>query len=165
MKYIDLSHEIKNNMPVYPGDIDVNLTKEKDFNKDGYNMYSLYTEMHAGTHIDAPLHMKDNKKFISEYPIEKFIGNVALLDVRGEKIIELKDEYYKNIKENDIVKISSPNGVSNEFLVKLSRTVKKNHIYAPMHYIEANSLLPSIFDTYSKEPNFKYVPVKIEKVS
>ena len=53
MKYIDLSHEIKNNMPVYPGDIDVNLTKEKDFNKDGYNMYSLYTEMHAGTHIDA----------------------------------------------------------------------------------------------------------------
>ena len=30
MKYIDLSHEIKNNMPVYPGDIDVNLTKEKD---------------------------------------------------------------------------------------------------------------------------------------
>ena len=23
MKYIDLSHEIKNNMPVYPGDIDV----------------------------------------------------------------------------------------------------------------------------------------------
>ena len=24
-------------MPVYPGDIDVNLTKEKDFNKDGYN--------------------------------------------------------------------------------------------------------------------------------
>lgn len=103
MKYIDLSHEIKNNMPVYPGDIDVNLTKEKDFSKDGYNMYSLYTEMHAGTHIDAPLHMKDNKKFISEYPIEKFIGNVALLDVRGEKIIELKDEYYKNIKENDIV--------------------------------------------------------------
>lgn len=103
MKYIDLSHEIKNNMPVYPGDIDVNLTKEKDFNKDGYNMYSLYIEMHAGTHIDAPLHMKDNKKFISEYPIEKFIGNVALLDVRGEKIIELKDEYYKNIKENDIV--------------------------------------------------------------
>jgi len=103
MKYIDLSHEIKNNMPVYPGDIDVNLTKEKDFNKYGYNMYSLYTEMHAGTHIDSPLHMKDNKKFISEYPIEKFIGNVALLDVRGEKIIELKDEYYKNIKENDIV--------------------------------------------------------------
>ena len=59
--------------------------------------------MHAGTHIDAPLHMQENKSYISDYPIERFIGNVALLDVRGEKIIDVKDEYYINIKENDIV--------------------------------------------------------------
>lgn len=69
-----------------------------------------------------------------------------------------------DIKENDLVKVTSPNGISNTFLVKLSRTVKKNHLYAPMHYIEANSVLPSIFDTYSKEPNYKYAPVKIEKI-
>ena len=59
--------------------------------------------MHAGTHIDAPLHMQENKSYISDYPIERFIGNVALLDVRGETIIDVKDEYYINIKENDIV--------------------------------------------------------------
>ncbi len=70
-----------------------------------------------------------------------------------------------DIKENDMVKVSSPNGVSNKFLVKLSRTVKKDQLYAPMHYIEANSVLPSIFDTYSKEPNYKYGPVKIEKIN
>ena len=62
------------------------------------------------------------------------------------------------------MKISSPNGVTNTFLVKLSRTVKSGDIYAPMHYIEANSVLTSVFDTYSKEPNYKYVPVKIEKI-
>ena len=70
-----------------------------------------------------------------------------------------------DIRENDMVKVSSPNGVSNKFLVKLSRTVKKDQLYAPMHYIEANSVLPSIFDTYSKEPNYKYGPVKIEKIN
>ena len=75
---------------------------------------------------------------------------------------DLADEL--GIKDNETIKITSPNGVSNNFFVKLSRTVKKDQIYAPMHYIEANSLLPSIFDTYSKEPNFKYVPVKIEKI-
>ena len=68
------------------------------------------------------------------------------------------------INENDKVKLTSPNGITNTFLVKLSRTVKKDQIYAPMHYIETNSLLTSTFDTYSKEPNFKYVPVKLEKV-
>ena len=93
------------------------------------------------------------------YDVEAIVPRRGYVNINNELAEEL------NIKENDIVKISSPNGVSNEFLVKLSRTVKKNHIYAPMHYIEANSLLPSIFDTYSKEPNFKYVPVKIEKVS
>ena len=75
---------------------------------------------------------------------------------------ELAEEL--GISDNDKIKISSPNGVTNTFEVKLSRTVKKNQLFAPMHYIEANSLLPSIFDTYSKEPNFKYVPVKIEKI-
>ncbi len=75
---------------------------------------------------------------------------------------DLADEL--KIKENETIKLTSPNGVSNNFVVKLSRTIKKNQIYAPMHYIETNSLLPSIFDTYSKEPNFKYVPVKIEKI-
>ena len=68
------------------------------------------------------------------------------------------------INENEKIKIVSPNGVINYFIVKFSRNVKKDHLFAPMHYVEANSVLPSIFDKYSKEPSFKYVPVNIEKV-
>lgn len=59
--------------------------------------------MHAGTHIDAPKHILQTDKYISDYPIERFVGNAILLDVRGESIIEVKDEYYRSIKENDIV--------------------------------------------------------------
>ena len=103
MEYIDLSYDIKNEMPVYPGDMELNLSKEKDYDKDEFNLYTVSTSMHVGTHIDAPLHMCKNKKFISEYSIDKFIGNAVLLDVRGEKVIEIKDEYYRDIKENDIV--------------------------------------------------------------
>ena len=103
MKYIDLSYDIKNEMPVYPGDMELNLSKEKDYDKDEFNLYTVSTSMHVGTHIDAPLHMGKNKKFISEYSIDKFIGNAVLLDVRGEKVIGIKDDYYRDIKENDIV--------------------------------------------------------------
>lgn len=102
MKYIDLSHEIKNDMPIYPGDMEVKLNKEKDYVRDGYNSYSFSSDMHVGTHIDAPLHMCNNK-YISEYSVEKFIGNAVLLDVRGKKVIDIEDEYYRDIKENDIV--------------------------------------------------------------
>lgn len=103
MKYIDLSHEIKNEMPIYPGDVEVNLEQVNKYEEDGYNGYSLFTGMHAGTHIDAPKHILQTDKYISDYPIERFVGNAILLDVRGESIIEVKDEYYRSIKENDIV--------------------------------------------------------------
>lgn len=103
MKYVDLSYDIKSEMPVYPGDIKLHSNKEKDYENDGFNLYSFFTSMHLGTHIDAPMHMSKNKKFISEYSIDKFIGNAVLLDVRGEKVIGVKEEYYRDIKESDIV--------------------------------------------------------------
>lgn len=37
MKYIDLSHDIKNGMPIYPGDTEVKISKENDYEEDGYN--------------------------------------------------------------------------------------------------------------------------------
>ena len=68
-----------------------------------------------------------------------------------------------NIAENERVKIASQNGVTSEFNVVYSDTVKKDHLYAPIHYIETNSLTPSIYDPYSKEPSYKTVAVNIIK--
>ena len=90
--------------------------------------------------------------------VEAIVPEHAYININPELAEEL------GIKENDKVRVSSSNGVAREFIAKLSRTVKKNEIYAPMHYIEANALLPSFFDTYSKEPSFKLAAVNIEKV-
>ncbi|MGL5152736.1 MAG: molybdopterin oxidoreductase family protein [Clostridium sp.] len=68
-----------------------------------------------------------------------------------------------NIKLNEVITIASQNGVARDFLVKLTDNIKKEHLFAPIHYIETNALTPSIFDPYSKEPSFKTVPVKIIK--
>lgn len=68
-----------------------------------------------------------------------------------------------NIEENERVKIASQNGVTSEFNVKISDHVKKDHLYAPIHYIETNALTPSVYDPYSKEPSFKTVAVNITK--
>ena len=68
-----------------------------------------------------------------------------------------------NISEHERVKIVSQNGVTSEFNVVYSDTVKKEHLYAPMHYIETNSLTPSLYDPYSKEPSYKTVAVNIIK--
>ncbi|MGL5312848.1 MAG: molybdopterin oxidoreductase family protein [Peptostreptococcaceae bacterium] len=67
------------------------------------------------------------------------------------------------IHENERVIVKSINGSSAEFDVKISDTVKKEHLYAPIHYIETNSITPSVYDPYSKEPSFKTVAVQILK--
>ncbi|MCR2043684.1 molybdopterin oxidoreductase family protein [Anaerosalibacter massiliensis] len=69
------------------------------------------------------------------------------------------------IKESDKIIVSAINGEKGRFIAKLSRNVKKYHLFAPIHYIETNALTPSIFDTYSKEPSYKYMPVNIKKVA
>ena len=68
-----------------------------------------------------------------------------------------------NIVQNERVSIASQNGVTKDFTIKISDQVKKNHLYAPIHYIETNALTPSAYDPYSKEPSFKTVAVNIIK--
>ncbi|ACL70098.1 cyclase family protein [Halothermothrix orenii H 168] len=102
-KFIDLSQEIIDNMNVHPYDDKVKLYQDKYLEEDEYNNFRLEIGMHAGTHIDTPMHLTDRKIFISEIPLEKFAGSGCLLDVRDEKIIGFKQEYIDVVNENDIV--------------------------------------------------------------
>lgn len=107
MKLIDLSHKIEDNMPVYPGDTRVCLSYEKTLDKNGYNAHRLEISMHAGTHIDSPMHLTNSKKYISEIPAEVFISKGCLLDVRNEAAIQMKPEYEDLVKENRILLLYS----------------------------------------------------------
>lgn len=89
---IDLTRNLYSGMPVFPGDEAVSINKG-----------SLKTSLHAGTHIDAPFHMDDRGLSIEECDLSRFFGRGRLLDVRGEKQIEMKDIYLETIKPDDIV--------------------------------------------------------------
>ena len=101
--YIDLSQDIIDDMPVYPGDDKVKLYQDNYLEKDNYNSCRLEIGMHAGTHIDTPMHLSKRQTLISEIPLEKFSGKGCLLDVRNEKVIAFKQEYVDVVEENDIV--------------------------------------------------------------
>ncbi|NMB96174.1 MAG: cyclase family protein [Clostridiaceae bacterium] len=102
-KLIDLSQIIDDNMPVYPGDIRTNLFQVKYSSVNGYNDHRLDTGMHAGTHIDSPMHITDSKEYIYEAPLESFIAKGCILDVRNQPVIEMKAEYKKLVKDYSIV--------------------------------------------------------------
>src|SRR5665647_374201 len=102
-RLIDLSQMIVDDMPVYPGDDKTNLIQTNYLNVDTYNNHRLEISMHAGTHIDSPMHLTDSAEYISDSPLDSFIGNGCILDVRNQPIISIKPEYEGLIKANDIV--------------------------------------------------------------
>jgi len=112
-RYIDLSYIIENGIAVHPYDDQLKLYRNRFLNKDKYNDSRLETGMHVGTHIDVPSHLMDSNVYISDYPVDKFIGKGCLLDVRNQVLITMKEEYLDVVKENDIVLLYT--GFSKEF--------------------------------------------------
>jgi kynurenine formamidase len=102
MNYIDLSWKIDQGIPVYPGDEEVKLVRSKWLETDHYNAYSLSTGLHAGTHIDCPMHLLDSLDKMADYPLDRFAGRGFLIDARGEREIRCKPGY-DGIRRGDIV--------------------------------------------------------------
>jgi assimilatory nitrate reductase catalytic subunit len=90
-----------------------------------------------------------------------YVADVSIKAAYVQLNPDLAREY--GLQENDPVEIYGQNGKSAVFTVRLSNRVDYGQIYAPLHYIETNRLTPSLYDPYSKEPSFKFEPVRIQK--
>lgn len=104
-KLIDLSWEIYQGMPVYPGDIEVELENDKKLDRDGYENHNLKIGMHTGTHLDLPTHMIKSDNYVSEIELDNLSGKAKLIYAGGDEVIAYKEEYDKLIKKGDIVLI------------------------------------------------------------
>lgn len=102
-KLVDLSHPIIDHMPVHPYDNGVKLYRDRLLQTDKYNNSRLEIGMHAGTHIDTPMHLMEKETFIDEIPLQRLMGRGCLLDVRGERVIEYKEQYRHIVAMDDIV--------------------------------------------------------------
>jgi len=102
MSIIDLSQPIVDKMPVFPGDADTSLVQTKFLESDFHNNHQLIISMHSGTHIDAPMHLTESDVYISQWPLDSFIGKGCLLDVRNRPEISA-GEGCESIQENSIV--------------------------------------------------------------
>jgi arylformamidase len=90
MTVIDLSHDIHEKMPVFPGMSRPTFEKPFTVKSHGYAETLLTMLSHTGTHMDAPAHMKDKGKTLNDYKIGSFIGNAIVVDVQTKKEIDLE---------------------------------------------------------------------------
>jgi kynurenine formamidase len=107
-EWIDLTVLIDENYLEYPGDVPFEVKEEKLFAKDNYNMKRVTTNMHIGTHIDAPKHVLDLVEGVESIDINKVIGKAIVLKPRiVNGIIHTKDLMTNFDREYNIVIINT----------------------------------------------------------
>jgi kynurenine formamidase len=103
MRVIDLSLDIYDKMPVYPGDPSVFFMRYKTIDPDGYNLTQILLGSHTGTHLDVPLHFVDGGDSIEKVPPERFIGDAYLIDLSYKKREEdITPEDFKDYEDRII---------------------------------------------------------------
>ncbi len=80
--YIDISLPIRSGMLTWPGDEEVLLERTASLDRgDPYNLSRLRLGLHAGTHIDSPLHFLPRGEDVASMPPDAGIGPARVVEV------------------------------------------------------------------------------------
>jgi len=118
MKIFDVTMKIDPNIQVYK-----NMESKKpkfvtvaDFDKNDYHETDITMNVHTGTHLDFPLHMKRDGKDSTSLDFKKFIREVKVFDltdvIDGITYEDLKD---LEIKKNDFLLLKTRNSFEETF--------------------------------------------------
>lgn len=102
MKIIDLSTTLEDQYPTYPNDPLCTLKDYYTIDQDGYRVSLLSTNLHTGTHLDAPAHYLREGSTIDLVRIEDCIAEGIVIDVRNVEIVDKELIENKDI-QNKIV--------------------------------------------------------------
>jgi kynurenine formamidase len=78
MEIFDLTHIVKQDMPVFPGTEPPVIVEQCTLAEHGFREKKLLLYSHTGTHVDAPAHMISDGRSLDQFPIEKFHGRATI---------------------------------------------------------------------------------------
>ena len=108
MEPIDLTLEISNKLPSFPGSPKPKFISWASKKSDGYNLELIFLSSHSGTHIDAPHHFIDKGFTIDRIPLRRLVSEAILCrlkkgsdeSITKKDILEFEAKYGK-IKSGD----------------------------------------------------------------
>lgn len=88
-KYVDLSWELSDESPIYPGDPEPKITYgTHNITEHGYNLSGVYTGTQTGSHVDAPYHFSDDGDTIDKMELDFFFGPAVVVKATEKKAEE-----------------------------------------------------------------------------
>src|SRR4051812_24977217 len=82
MKLIDLSQPLYDNAPNCPEHPVPRSTLIATHEEHGWQVEMLSMVNHTGSHVDAPLHRMKGGKSLDEIPLEQWVGEAVIVDLR-----------------------------------------------------------------------------------
>jgi kynurenine formamidase len=80
MTLSDLTHPVAAGMPVYPDTTPVEIERTLSITADGANASVLTLQSHAGTHVDAPWHMREGAPRLDDLDVDDFRFDAVRVD-------------------------------------------------------------------------------------
>ena len=85
MTVIDLTHTIREDMPVYPGMETPRLETVSIYETDYFKESRMTLYTHTGTHMDPPAHVFAGRTTLDQFPPEQFMGKALVINCRDLK--------------------------------------------------------------------------------
>ncbi len=94
---LDLTHTMSPEFPTFFGVPGIELQKQYDYKKDGFNLNWWRIVEHAGTHLDAPIHFSENGITVEKIVAGELVVPLAVIDVR--KPAEKDADYLMTVED------------------------------------------------------------------
>ena len=128
LRVVDLSQSLYNTMPSWQTNPDLKYEPMKKAARDIFNVTVIsQMHMHTGAHVDVPLHSIQEGKTVDQYPIERYMGQGVVLDLRGKGAAEAitakeLEPYEDDIQRGDVVMLctdwSTKRGFNSDYLYR-----------------------------------------------
>ncbi len=138
---VDLSVELNEKTPIYPGDPETRINAAGVLENDGYQDHYVCVGTHVGTHMDAPSHMVAGGKNLDDFSLAQFSGNGVYIKTG------------RNFDLNEISKIPISAGDIVLFHTGMS------DVYHEKSYYDDYPAIPEEVANYLVERNVKIVGV------
>ncbi|MFP3854613.1 MAG: cyclase family protein [Anaerolineales bacterium] len=89
MEHFDISVSLSPDLPVWPGDPDIEIERVASM-EDGApsNVSRLASTVHVGTHVDAPLHFIEGGEGVNDLALETLVGSALVVEFPAVSVID-----------------------------------------------------------------------------
>ena len=122
----DISVTLTDDLPVWPGDQPFTRTLELSVEEEGVNVSSVSSTLHAGTHIDLPLHYFDGRRGMEKFAPGRFVLPALVAHFPHQVAVEAEDLLHLDLRPGSALLLKTLNS-KNGLLKK--KTFQENYVY------------------------------------